>query len=110
MHADRGQNLWERGMLKGDFRKAAHRKQGVLVSDLNGRNMENIIHLNRFIFLVDGTKLEGTKGDHLSRGVLHGFSRHFDFSKCSIVIDNGYMSQLFNKIRVLRGTATTNFN
>lgn len=59
-----GQNLWECGMLKGDFRKAAHGKQGVLASDLNGRNMENIIHLNRFIFLVDGTKLEGTRGDH----------------------------------------------
>lgn len=68
-------------MLKGDFRKAAHSKQGLLVSDLNGRNMENIIHLNRFIFLVDGTKLEGTKGDHLSCRLLHGFGMRFYFSK-----------------------------
>lgn len=70
MHADRGQNLWECGMLKGDFRKAAHSKQGVLIPDLNGVNMENIIHLNRFIFLVDGTKLEDTDAAYLSRRVL----------------------------------------
>lgn len=45
-------------MLKGDFRGVVHREQGVLFPDLNGINMANIIHLNRFIFLVDETKLE----------------------------------------------------
>ena len=45
-------------MLKGDFREAVHREQGVLIPDLNGINMANIIHLNRFIFPVDETKLE----------------------------------------------------
>lgn len=55
-------------MLKGDFRKAAHSKQGVLISDLNGTNMENIIHLNRFIFLVDETKLEDMNRAYSSSG------------------------------------------
>ncbi len=36
MHADRGQNLREYGMLKGDFREAVLREQGVLIPDLNG--------------------------------------------------------------------------
>ncbi len=66
MHADRGQNLREYGMLKGDFREAVHREQGVLIPDLNGINMANIIHFNRFIFPVDETKLEAMHRAYLS--------------------------------------------
>lgn len=66
MHTDRGQNLREYGMLKGDFRKAVHHEQGVLIPDLNGINMANIIHLNRFIFPVDETKLEDKHRAYLS--------------------------------------------
>lgn len=66
MHADRGQNLREYGMLKGDFREAVQREQGVLIPDLNGINMANIIHLNRFIFPVDETKLEAMHRADLS--------------------------------------------
>lgn len=66
MHADRGQNVWELRMLKGDFREAGHHEQGELIPDLNGVNMENVIHLNRFIFLVDETKLEDTNRAYLS--------------------------------------------
>lgn len=76
MQADRGQNLREYRMLKGDFREAVHRKQGVLIPDLNGINMENIIHLNRCIFLIDETKLEDMNRAYLSFGVcvcLHVF-------------------------------------
>lgn len=58
MFVDRGQNLWEYRIVKGDLREAVHCKQGVLIPDLN---MENLIHLNRFIFLVDETKLEDMK-------------------------------------------------
>lgn len=66
MQADRGQNLREYGMLKGDFREAVPREQGVLIPDLNGINMTNIIHLNRFIFPVDETKLEAMHRAYLS--------------------------------------------
>lgn len=66
MHPGRGQNLRESGMLKGDFREALHREQGVLIPDLNDINMANIIHLNRFIFPVDETKLEATHRAYLS--------------------------------------------
>lgn len=66
MHADRGQNLRESGMLQGDFREAVHREQRVLVPDLNGIKMANIIHLNRFIFPVDEFQLEAMQRAHLS--------------------------------------------
>lgn len=56
MRTDRGQNLREYGMLKGDFRGAVHHELGVLIPDLYGIHMADIIYLNRFIFLVDETK------------------------------------------------------
>lgn len=52
-------------MLKGDFGGVVHCEQGVLFPDLNGINTANIIHLNRFIFLVDETKLEAMQRAHL---------------------------------------------
>lgn len=55
MHTDRGQNLsvcnlWEYGILKEILEKAVYRELEVLIPDLNGINMANIIYLNRFIF------------------------------------------------------------
>lgn len=73
MHADRGQNLREYGLLKEDFREAVHRERGVLIADLNGINMANIIHLNRFIFPVDETKLEDTQRAYSSCVSVHVF-------------------------------------
>lgn len=60
-------------MLKGDLSEAAHHEPGVS-PDLNGINMEYLIHLNRFIFfffffLVDETKLEDMNRAYLSYGV-----------------------------------------
>lgn len=66
MQAGRGQNLWEYRMLKGDLSEAVHHEPGVLVPDLNGINTEYLIHLNRFIFLVDETKLEDMNRAYLS--------------------------------------------
>lgn len=53
-------------MLKGDLSEAVHHEPGVLIPDLNGINMEYLIHLNRFIFLVDETKLEDMNKAYLS--------------------------------------------
>lgn len=103
MHTDSGQNLWECGMLKGDFRKASRVSGESSISDLNGINTENIIHLNRFIFLVDGSKLEATNGALLARWLavlccgerLLACILIFD---CCILIDQRQIGRLFTEI------------
>lgn len=66
MQGGRGQTPWVYRMLKGDLSEAVHHEPGVLIPDLNGINMEYLIHLNRFIFLVDETKLEDMNRAYLS--------------------------------------------
>lgn len=80
MHTDMGQNPREYRMLKGGFRETAQNERGVLISDLNGVNMANIIHLNLLIFLVDKTELEAVHSAYLgSCAYIHreGFSIFF---------------------------------
>lgn len=69
MQGGRGQTPWVYRMLKGDLSGAVHHEPRVLIPDLNGINMEHLIHLNRFIFLVDETKLEDMNRAYLSYGV-----------------------------------------
>lgn len=91
-------------MLKGDFRKAAHSKQGVLISDLNGTNMENIIHLNRFIFLVDETKLEDMNRAYSSSGctiVFACFLSKYSVVVVLVIINNEVVNSLTRSKEIL---------